>query len=377
MGLSCFRVILILVCLSSLALARPHLPGHNPFQHKSNENSKISFAVHDRGKSKPVKRQDSRSLPDWMAKREALIKELPITKVFLPGSHDSATYKLSSSIGKNQDITDQINKLKYAFGAGFIVAKIIKNWAMAQGESISQQLSQGIRYLDLRVIYKDDKKDFYTVHGLYGPKLDDVLAQIKSFLLQNPKEIIVIQIGDLRYMPNGEKDHEAIGLKLKNVFGDLMVPRNDGVLTPIKTLWENNTRVFVIYDADSAVSKFPFLFPRSIISSYWANVDTPKSLKEKLDANLSSRPPNFNRFYVIQSQLTANDGTIKNGLKPIPGRPRSLKDLSKRVDKEIMKWIDDWYAKGPTIIMTDFVNGLKSEKIISLNDRYFAQNRGK
>jgi hypothetical protein len=138
----------------------------------------------------------------WMEQLADHIQERPLTSVFLPGSHDSATYKLEQKFGKNQDITSKLNALRYAL-VGFGVTRVAQKWSQAQNRSIIQQLEDGVRYLDLRVIYCASKKQFYTVHGLYGPSLKDVLGQVNQFLQHHPQEIIVIQVGDLRYMPQG------------------------------------------------------------------------------------------------------------------------------------------------------------------------------
>jgi hypothetical protein len=133
---------------------------------------------------------------DWMQENEHCLSDKHLNEIFIAGTHDSATYDLEDTFGKNQSINHNINLLKYLL-VGFAVTKISKNWSKAQSFSILEQLESGIRYLDLRVIYRKSKQDFYTVHGLYGPRLAKVLNQITTFLSLHPKEILIIQIGDL------------------------------------------------------------------------------------------------------------------------------------------------------------------------------------
>ena len=45
---------------------------------------------------------------------------------------------------------------------------------------------------------------------MYGPSLKNVLGQITRFLQEYPREILIIQVGDLRYMPKGDADHKAL-----------------------------------------------------------------------------------------------------------------------------------------------------------------------
>lgn len=303
---------------------------------------------------------------NWMEQLAPYIEDRPITGIFLPGSHDSATYKLEDKFGKKQDITNQLNVLRYAL-VGFGVTKIARNWAKAQGRSVAQQLDDGVRFLDLRVIYRDSKKDFYTVHGLYGPSLNDVLSQINKFLQQNPKEIIIIQVGDLRYMPQGDKDHHALIARLKSVFGDRLVSKSMGLSQPIKTLWEQGKQVILVYNKSRIANQYEDIFPDNKINSYWTNTDNLSGLKNKLDKHLSNRKINLNEIYIIQSQMTANTDTIKSGLIPFSKGYKSLKDMAEAVYKELPGWLGEWHKKGPAIVLLDFTTQDTSKQIIALN----------
>lgn len=301
----------------------------------------------------------ARDLSKWMEIFSKIIQDKPITELYLPGSHDSATYQLENHIGKNQDLSNKLNYLG--------INNTIKNWAQAQDLSVLQQLVAGIRYLDLRVIYRDSKKEFYTVHGLYGPSLDDILKQISQFLAKNPKEIIVIQVGDLRYMPNGELSHNNLVDKLKKYFGDKIIDKSTPLDTPIKDLWQNKKQVFLIYDNYDIASKYDYLLPTKSINSYWANKDSVNDLKEALDKNLANRKEDKKQFYVIQSQMTPNNSTIAKSYIPFTKNFDNLKQMADAVKNNLVSWLSEWRSHGPAIILLDFVNDETSNKIISLN----------
>lgn len=302
---------------------------------------------------------------NWMEQLRPSIEDKPITQIFIPGSHDSATYKLEHKFGKKQDISDQLNKLRF-IGVGFAVTKIAQNWAKAQDRTIAQQLADGIRFLDLRIIYRDSKKSFYLVHGLYGPSLDDVLAQIDGFLKQHPKEIIIIQVGDLNYMPHGAADHQALIQKFVNKFGDRLVPKKMGLDKPIKQMWEAGKQVILIYNKSSMTDKSDVAFPRSAIDSYWTNSTDLNTLKTRLDKNLSKRHQNPNQVYVIQSQMTPSNDTIASALKPFSKGYKSLDQMAVAVHKVFPQWLATW-SHEPAVIILDFVNSQSSRQIIALN----------
>ncbi len=307
-------------------------------------------------------------LSDWMGDQANLIGNNPLNGIFIPGSHDSATYRLEQKFGKNQDLTSKLNVLRY-FLVGFAVTKIAEKWAQAQNLSIYEQLLNGVRYLDLRVIYRDSKKDFYIVHSLYGPSLDEVLQQIVSFLEKNPREILIVQVGDLRYMPQGQKNHVDLISKIKGRLGKWLVLNSiDSLNKPIRELWDANQRVVLIYNQNDIANQSK-LFSQRVIDSFWANADNLADLKTKLDNHLQGRSRSDKNLYVIQSQMTPTTETIKKGLRPFYKGYRSLKDMASAVDQYFDQWLVDWSNHKPSIIMTDFCNAEKSAAIIALNEK--------
>lgn len=314
-----------------------------------------------------VNGQSPINMNNWMGTLASHIQDRPMTEIFLPGSHDSATYKLENKFGKNQSISEKLNNLRF-IGVGFIVTGIAKNWAQAQNQPILVQLMNGIRYLDLRIIYRDSKKDFYTVHGLYGPSLNEILPQIALFLQNNPKEIIVIQVGDLGYMPHGDKDHHELIKRFQTTLGSKLVPKSLGLDKPIKTLLAQGRQVILIYGDNKIADQYDNIFSTNHIRAPWANKVTARDLKKALDDSLSGRSKDKNQFYVIQSQLTPSTDTIKEALKkPFSDNFKSLEQMANAVKKELPLWINDWRKHGPTIIMTDYVDKDISEKIVNLN----------
>ena len=109
---------------------------------------------------------------DWMA---ALPDELPLSRVVLPGTHDSAT--------------------QYVQLAWF---------SKCQGLSVREQLDAGFRYLDIRLGDAARGEDFpRLVHGFtncrtgfVGGKLylDAVLADCYAFLAAHPTETVVFAV---------------------------------------------------------------------------------------------------------------------------------------------------------------------------------------
>lgn len=78
-------------------------------------------------------------------------------------------------------------------------------WSVTQRTNLTTQLQSGIRYFDFRVALKLEKCKgiqsnsfvdihpcFYIVHGQYANKVNMELETIKSYLIDHPKEAVVI-----------------------------------------------------------------------------------------------------------------------------------------------------------------------------------------
>ncbi|MBW8308506.1 MAG: hypothetical protein K0M45_02510 [Candidatus Paracaedibacteraceae bacterium] len=303
---------------------------------------------------------------DWMQENEHYLADKHLNKIFIAGSHDSATYKLEDTFGKNQSISHNINLLKY-FLISFAVTKISKKWSQAQSVSILEQLESGIWYLDLRVIFRDSKKDFYTVHGLYGPRLSKILDQINTFLSLHPKEILIIQIGDLRYMPHGDADHYKLVNTLRSVFEGKLLSKPSNSIPTLEEIWQQKKQIVLIYENDAVASQYEDIWPKAQINSYWGNSDKLNVLKQRLDQNILTQDRQANQFFVIQSQLTPSSETIKASLVACTPGYKSLKDMAQDVEKELPTWLTSWQHYKPAIIITDFSNYKIHQKIINLN----------
>lgn len=94
---------------------------------------------------------------------------LPITEINIPGTHNSCACRVQFSL-----------------------------LSKCQNVSITQQLNSGIRFLDIRV--QKDKDKLKLVHGIADCKslaskstlyLDEIIADCKTFLKENPSETIL------------------------------------------------------------------------------------------------------------------------------------------------------------------------------------------
>ena len=244
----------------------------------------------------------------------------------------------------------------------------IHRWTKTQNLDITNQLNGGIRYIDIRTGSKPDDDSLYFIHGLYGPKIDDILNQINQFLLQNPLEVVFIDFQ--HFYSLSDEDHKKLIQQINGLFGNRLVPYSSQLVMDkftLRYLWQKRLQVFVYYRNESARMQSPNLWPARCLPNPWANTMSRDKLCSYLEASMSARPPNS--MYVTQGILTPSNRYV--GFHCFS----SLKtDLAQICNQCITDWLDDKSAgnKGPNIVMTDFIEWNKYEiplKTIRLNNK--------
>lgn len=108
---------------------------------------------------------DNYNTSRWMAVLQDSIKDLPLTRVGIPGTHDSGTYCFDKDKGASpdSDLTTTIqDKLPGRFLSNVILDQVFGRLCQCQEKSIKEQLEGGIRYLDLRVAVHAESGEYYV-----------------------------------------------------------------------------------------------------------------------------------------------------------------------------------------------------------------------
>lgn len=117
----------------------------------------------------------------WMNEMRKQLESRKVRQLFIPGTHDSASYKY------NFDPTQ--------------METIISRYTLTQDDDVLSQLIHGIRYLDMRVgYYRSNENKFWANHGISRlHPLSDVLRQVKEFV-EATNEIVIL---DFQEFPVG------------------------------------------------------------------------------------------------------------------------------------------------------------------------------
>ncbi|MEM9216852.1 MAG: phosphatidylinositol-specific phospholipase C domain-containing protein [Cyanobacteria bacterium P01_F01_bin.150] len=340
----------------------------------------------------------------WMEDLGGYIKSKSLCQLAIPGTHDSATHKISRSkiIAPEQDITTNLNIVlrsaetkwtDYLDPIGLVSRKIVKtvtestigqvvvNWSKAQENSIYTQLHDGIRYFDLRIVKQpsSDGDKLYICHGMYSLPVEEVLKEVKDFHNSNPKEIVILDFNHFYNMDNSA--HVELLIMIDKYFGDCLAGGKS--LSPkstVKEFWEpkketvklpnnfgasseltieNIHSIAVVYHHDAPsgdnIRKIhEKLWRKDQIDSPWPNVQNISDLKQGLEEELS--PETRTELHVVQGVLTPNTETIAVGSAMnavldfnrlasdlgVAAFPKSLKALAKLVNPFVTKWIIEW-----------------------------------
>ncbi|CAF5150413.1 unnamed protein product, partial [Rotaria magnacalcarata] len=82
---------------------------------------------------------------EWMANLPTSLHNESVSKLAIPGSHNSFAYNLTRSGGP--DLSQGLKRFLP------LVGLFIKRWSVTQKETFTEQLQTGIRYFDLRVCH--------------------------------------------------------------------------------------------------------------------------------------------------------------------------------------------------------------------------------
>lgn len=387
-----------------IANVRQNATCNTPAPHQLSSNVKRTHSAHtfQRSSSDPNVPTANRPLidstsgySDWMAELPERAKNAPIYSLCIPGSHDSGSYALEIAYGLSPDRPGFREKWWFKMFPK-IALRITKEWSKTQEIDIATQLKHGIRYLDIRVAPlslgytggsilrkkrsastsssshsshtpneypASDRKcatstggasamgklnDLRFVHALYGPRIVDILDQVKNFLDSHPKEIVILHFQHLVSLTPEVKS--SLVAHIEKLFANKLVPstHKDAKNLSISQLNSLGYQVILFFPCDTYVSDF--IWPASHLPNPWANTTKPSVLFKFLDSHINARNPS--KFYVTQGVLTPDDAFVtKNLLSSLK------KSLAVKANRLIDRWLKGktWGPKGPNIVMTDFI----------------------
>jgi hypothetical protein len=311
---------------------------------------------------KTIELQLSEDNRNWMENMADKISQKPLRTICLPGTHDSATYKITPKSKVSPDAPADLYGIEHIIKGSFLsplLKYIVANWAVSQPQTITQQLNSGIRYFDLRLWW--DGSEIYLVHSMTSVKYSDLINEIQTFVQENPKEILLLDFNQFigfNVNDSGENSPTKVNASAATVFidglkelNDYLVPEKKGVDVTLNELWEEKKSIIAFNSGPYTFSSSLNIWPKDKIQSKWKNKQSPSELKNALEGVIANKPSD--QFWVLQSILTPNPETIIEGI--LPGKSHNLKELALTVNPHVHNWLqNDWKDSGLNIVIVDW-----------------------
>lgn len=182
------------------------------------------------------------NLSNWMINSRETINQIELKKLALPGTHNSGSYRITENSQYSSDFPEQLKQIQDKLSKPFIAG-----WSKTQEKTIFEQLSDGIRYFDLRVdINEYDNNKFYLTHAMFSLPLDCVLKEIKDFVNQpyHDKEIIILDLQKTNRASASEVCQYIINRLDENKF----IPNTLNGNSKINEFWEIDRQIILLCD---------------------------------------------------------------------------------------------------------------------------------
>jgi hypothetical protein len=361
---------------------------------------------------------------DWMTSVFVDHRDVTLGQMLIPGTHDSGTSAIDVTPPCEHSFNYGESKLSQLGGA--VRPCMVSGMARTQTQSLGDQLSGGIRYLDLRIGVPEEKAateaklptaaaenlvdvPLVLQHVLVAEPLVSGLDQIIKFTAQHPREQVILDLQRLD-LPNSSPavlDHYIHSLdELLQDYVPPGVPNarsicksawsRDVIATPDRDLsrkvsigqaWAANRNLIVLVDPGQLPDRPCYRNRQEALLSPWPNTESPtvsvdanqKELQQRQE-HLAAAPSgcsggdkqNWCGFFVNQMQLSINPGTQKKCVA-VPNNECSLFACSQLVNNEISGHVKQWRKSDSlpvNIVIADYYNYSDpqiADTMISLN----------
>lgn len=356
-------------------------------------------------------------LSDWMGRvfEGNEQKQKSLHQIFIPGTHDSATYRIES---ENLQIAEKeieespdkagvklIFDLSRALGDSSDINKILQDASKAQDHTIRQQLKDGIRFFDLRPCVKAQNSngtpEIWISHSFYSVKLKEALDEIKYHLTKYRKEIVILDFRYLWGFKRNDSYYTSLFQLIEEILG-VMIIKNDTLLE-ISTLWEKGKNI-LLWGSEEFINAYSKYTSEQAISSencYMVldsgeepkiagdgSEPTAESRIEKISDDINQWDNSDESFSLVKCEITPDFSQVDEYLKrrainsldelvSIFGKKVdnfSLESLAKDSIPKMVSYIVGEWSKNENIgrIFTfDYYHSCEVvAKIIELNDRF-------
>ena len=225
-----------------------------------------------------------------LMKNSTSFSSLSLIDLSLPGTHDSISYDLSLTISKGSiEDHEALSHLLRRFSMLYPgeIEEFIRLQAKSQQLDIRQQLDNGIRFIDFRIMFERDRgegnqDDWYCIHFSQSNLLSiHYLQTVRDWLELHPHEIVVIwlsrrgstdDIGNDAYPDVSFQEKQRFWKSYTELFDELLfdTSQSNYLTTPLDTLIKKNHRLITfVSDYTSFTNDSQFAYDARAIDNYF------------------------------------------------------------------------------------------------------------
>ncbi|XP_017032995.1 PI-PLC X domain-containing protein 1 [Drosophila kikkawai] len=274
-----------------------------------------------------------KAFPRWMNDLKSKIGELRLRDLFIPGTHDSGSYR------PNFD--------------PLLRESLVTKYALTQDDDIRGQLMHGVRYLDIRVgYYRNSPEQFFIYHGITKQRpLQEVINQVRDFVHET-NEIIIFGLKEFPIgFGKGLGVHRLLVTYLRDQFQDLIAHPSLNWSASLRDIWARKQNVFLAYEKQAMLDEFPeTLF--GPVDQRWGNVQTWPRLETYLrNINEFDVARFYSRPIADMAELTPETWDV------ILDKHGGLRKMSDNVNWRISLLYRDELGTHANIVAADFIRG--------------------
>lgn len=308
------------------------------------------------------------SKANWM---EQLYKDRADTRIrdmVIPASHDSGAYALSSSSDIAPGETEWYNLAK----------GIVAVWGNTQNQNAYDQLNGGIRSLDLRVLHH--KGQPVIVHGLVSVSLETMLIDIKRWVNEHPKELVILEFAK---NPVTAAEQDNMHQLVMRYLGDRVLTNAYAPSTfTLADAWQAEKNVVLLTNASHLNQSYnEWWSAGAYLEGVYGDTTSISSLHASLINGRGNRPglenQNPDKWHNISITFTPAADAISRGVFgglidafSREDTPRNLWELTQQLKFAAAEWIPGWIAEGKQVnfVSADFYQETKIVEVaIAMN----------
>ena len=122
-----------------------------------------------------------------------LLSNRSLLSLTLPGSHSSASYALSATLGPPDTGSALLDAaIDLAALLRLPLSSVVLPWALAQTGTLYEQAMAGCRYFDVRAAWTGI--EWRVHHMLLGDTVDAAVADVARFVAEHREEVLVVEV---------------------------------------------------------------------------------------------------------------------------------------------------------------------------------------